>query len=157
MPARDPPYSAHFTGYLFRSLEAIEPFLEDPYVGQGATFALARDEAQRLQAYVVAGFAERIGDGTRASLQDAKPSDARGAMPEGEDVEEYKPRGLGKAYNAAVVVGPDGKLCKVFRKHFLYKEDTPWADEGLGFEHIDLPRLGRVAVGICMDLNRAFS
>ena len=55
-----------------------------------------------------------------------------------------------------MLVGPDGSLVKVFRKHFLYEADTTWADEGSGFEYLDVPGLGRICVAICMDLNRTY-
>ena len=83
------------------------------------------------------------------------PSDMQAARSRHKhDLEEYRARVRGKAYNSAVMVDPSGAVVKVFRKHFLYKADTPWADEGAGFEYVDVPALGRIAVGICMDLNR---
>lgn len=60
----------------------------------------------------------------------------------------------GQAFNSALLADPHGNLAGVFRKHFLYEADTPWADEGRGFSYVDLPGLGRVCIAICMDLNR---
>eukprot|EP00741_Cyanophora_paradoxa_P023562 tig00021590_g22759.t1 len=56
-------------------------------------------------------------------------------------------------YNSVCFVGRDGRLLTTYRKHFLYETDTIWATEGPGFQFIDVPDLGRVGFGICMDIN----
>ena len=66
----------------------------------------------------------------------------------------YLPKVRDQAFNSAMLVDPQGNLANVFRKHFLFEADTPWADEGRGFSYVDVPRLGRVCVAICIDLNR---
>ena len=59
----------------------------------------------------------------------------------------------GKLYNAAMVIGPDGKIETVYRKRLLYIDDHTWANPG------DLPypvfetRWGTTTLGICMDIN----
>lgn len=140
-------------GYLYPDLDSIQPYLEDVSEGTGATLVLVKELAQRFRAHVIAGFPERPSAGHTA---DVPPFDARCDIVKnaGDDLEEYRARVRGKAYNSAVMVDPSGAVVKVFRKHFLYKADTPWADEGAGFEYVDVPALGRIAVGICMDLNR---
>lgn len=56
-------------------------------------------------------------------------------------------------YNSALLVSRSGQVLHVFRKHFLYEDDHRWARAGSGLQFIDLPDLGRMVVGICMDLN----
>lgn len=118
-----------------------------------ATFSLISSIAKLLDCYVVAGFPERTSDQT---LREFGPTgirhDAR-QTEEGTTSCAHLPRILRKAYNSAMLVGPSGSLIKVFRKHFLYEVDTSWADEGPGFEYIELPGIGRLSVAICMDLN----
>jgi protein N-terminal amidase len=59
-----------------------------------------------------------------------------------------------KLYNSAVFVSPQGEILANYRKHHLYYVDEEWALEGEdGFWTGDVPGLGRVALGICMDLN----
>jgi predicted amidohydrolase len=56
-------------------------------------------------------------------------------------------------YNSALVVSPDGETIANYRKSFLYYTDETWALEGKdGFFRGRIPGLGRVALGICMDL-----
>ncbi|WFD28397.1 hypothetical protein MNAN1_003407 [Malassezia nana] len=140
------------TGYVFDSLEEIAPLLEDPYGGQGATLDLAVELARRVQCHVVAGFPERASPRALAELGTPGQHDARVAREEVTGL-THLPRVERQAFNAAMLVAPDGSLVKVFRKHFLYETDTTWADEGGGFEYVDIPGLGRLCVAICMDLN----
>ena len=141
-------------GYLYSSYEEIEPLLESPYRGEGATYELATSLAKELECYVVAGFPERASDEALAEFPGAH--DARTPRAEAETIApSYLPSMRGKAFNSALLVDPSGALVRVFRKHFLYEADTPWADEGQGFTYVDLP-IGRVCVAICMDLNRAW-
>lgn len=57
-------------------------------------------------------------------------------------------------YNSALVVNGDGDTIANYRKSFLYYTDETWALEGKeGFFRGDIPRVGNVAMGICMDLN----
>ena len=56
-------------------------------------------------------------------------------------------------YNSALVVSSDGETIANYRKSFLYYTDETWALEGRdGFFRGRIPGLGRVALGICMDL-----
>ena len=56
-----------------------------------------------------------------------------------------------RLFNATVVVGPDGKIASLYRKHFLIGYDKRWATPGdSGFPVIDTP-LGNVAAFICSD------
>ncbi|WFD24302.1 hypothetical protein MEQU1_003001 [Malassezia equina] len=141
-------------GYMFESLDEIAPILEDPYAGEGATMALASELARRIQCHVVAGFPERATPRALEKLQTQSQHDARIARDEVTGL-VHLPRVARQAFNAAMLVAPDGTLVKIFRKHFLYEADTTWADEGGGFEYLDVPGLGRLCVAICMDLNRA--
>lgn len=136
------------SGYLFDSLSDIDPFLESPHSDQGPTLALCRDIAGRYDAYVVAGFAQR---GDDAKEPERPPVDMR-RNTDDPKAAPHRARVHGKAYNSAMLVAPDGSLIKVFRKHFLYEGETPWCDEGPGFEYVDTP-LGRICVAICMDMN----
>lgn len=106
-----------------------------------------------MQCHVVAGFPERASPRALAELGTPGQHDARVAREEVTGL-TYLPRIERQAFNAAMLVAPDGSLVKVFRKHFLYETDTTWADEGGGFEYLDIPGLGRLCVAICMDLNR---
>jgi protein N-terminal amidase len=57
-----------------------------------------------------------------------------------------------------MVINPAGEFVKSYKKHFLYETDKTWAEEGPGFDHLDLklPRSDkviRIGHGICMDIN----
>ncbi|MCB9665691.1 MAG: carbon-nitrogen hydrolase family protein [Alphaproteobacteria bacterium] len=56
-------------------------------------------------------------------------------------------------YNSALVVAPDGELATVYRKTLLFEADEHWARPGDGAYTCLATPVGRVAVGICMDLN----
>eukprot|EP01027_Heterolobosea_sp_BB2_P017403 GEZU01024657.1.p1 GENE.GEZU01024657.1~~GEZU01024657.1.p1 ORF type:complete len:243 (-),score=58.44 GEZU01024657.1:137-865(-) len=56
-------------------------------------------------------------------------------------------------YNSAVMVSPEGDLVCNYRKTYLYDTDKNWACEGSGFGCIDVKGIGKVGLGICMDLN----
>lgn len=58
-----------------------------------------------------------------------------------------------QAFNSQLVVSPRGDIAHVYRKHFLYETDETWAAEGPAFEAYELPGVGKVGSGICMDLN----
>lgn len=56
-------------------------------------------------------------------------------------------------YNSQNVIDPTGKLIATYRKTHLYEQDTYWALPGdTGFMSIDTP-IGRLGLGICMDMN----
>ncbi|WFD34673.1 hypothetical protein MCUN1_001514 [Malassezia cuniculi] len=136
------------SGYMFDSLRDIEPYLEAPNSGQGPTLALAREISTKHGAYVAAGFAQR---GDDVKEPERPPRDMRSHVDDPKAA-AHRARVHGKAFNAAMLVAPDGSLVKIFRKHFLYEADTTWSDEGPGFEYVDTP-LGRMCVAICMDMN----
>ncbi|GMK54256.1 hypothetical protein CspeluHIS016_0108420 [Cutaneotrichosporon spelunceum] len=119
------------SGYVFASPAAIAPYLEAPKTGPTARLATAL--AARLRCYVVAGYPEII--------PDAKIS------------KEVEAEALGVGYNSAVLAGPEGVIGN-YRKTFRFETDKTWARAGDGFTYFDLPEpLGRVCIGICMDLN----
>lgn len=142
-------------GYLFDSFDHIAPLLELPYRGEGATYALATSLAKQFECYVVAGFPERMSPEALEDCQLAQGLvDARTPQALEAATSTYLPKVRDQAFNSAMLVDPQGNLANVFRKHFLFEADTPWADEGRGFSYVDVPRLGRICVAICMDLNR---
>ncbi|KAJ6782562.1 hypothetical protein PWT90_04554 [Aphanocladium album] len=115
-----------FTGYNFKSLQDISPFLEPS--GSGITSLWARTMALRYNCVVTAGYPEKV---------DVSPKWPTGP--------EY--------YNSAIVVNADGETIANYRKSFLYYTDESWALEGKGFYKGFIPGLGNTAIGICMDLN----
>ncbi|KAK0626305.1 carbon-nitrogen hydrolase, partial [Immersiella caudata] len=116
-----------FSGYNFKSLREISPFLEPP--GSGISSLWARTTALKHDCTVVVGYPEKV--------------DVTAKWPASP---EY--------YNSALVVSPDGETIANYRKSFLYYTDETWALEGKdGFFRGRIPGLGRVALGICMDLN----
>lgn len=59
----------------------------------------------------------------------------------------------GQYYNSQNLIGPDGCLLGTYRKVHLFLMDYNWAIPGNeGFFYVDTP-LGRMGLGICMDLN----
>ncbi|UNI18959.1 hypothetical protein JDV02_005188 [Purpureocillium takamizusanense] len=116
-----------FSGYNFKSLQDITPFLEPS--GSGITSLWARTIALKYNCYVTVGYPEKV---------DVSPKWPTGP--------EY--------YNSAIVVNGDGETIANYRKSFLYYTDETWALEGnRGFYDGYLPGLGNTSIGICMDLN----
>ncbi|KAF4585758.1 carbon-nitrogen family protein [Ophiocordyceps camponoti-floridani] len=116
-----------FSGYNFKSLNDISPFLEPS--GSGITSLWARTSALRYGCFVAAGYPEKV---------DVSPKWPTGP--------EY--------YNSAIVVNADGETVANYRKSFLYYTDETWALEGDGgFYDGFIPGLGNTSIGICMDLN----
>lgn len=114
------------SGYNFKSLQQIHPFLEPS--GSGISSLWARTTALKFNTKVIVGYPEKV------DIRDKWP-----ASP------EY--------YDSAIMVNGDGENVLNYRKRFLYKTDETWALEGDGdFYHGDIPGLGKTAVGICMDL-----
>ncbi|CAG8445975.1 2459_t:CDS:10 [Funneliformis mosseae] len=58
-----------------------------------------------------------------------------------------------KCYNSLCFVNPYGELIETYQKTHLYETDESWAEEGPGFKSINVPGLGKIGFGICMDLN----
>ncbi|KAM4056155.1 carbon-nitrogen hydrolase [Hirsutella rhossiliensis] len=116
-----------FTGYNFKSLQEIAPFLEPS--GSGITSLWARTTALKYNCVVLAGYPEKV---------DVSPKWPTGP--------EY--------YNSAIVVNQEGETIANYRKSFLYYTDETWALEGDGgFYDGFIPGLGNTSIGICMDLN----
>ncbi|KAI9049210.1 hypothetical protein LZ554_007057 [Drepanopeziza brunnea f. sp. 'monogermtubi'] len=115
-----------FSGYNFRSLQHITPFLEP--TAAGITSLWARTTALRYKCIVAAGYPEKV------DISKRWPADP-----------EY--------YNSVIMVGLDGETITNYRKSFLYYTDETWALEGKGFYSGSVKGLGDVAMGICMDLN----
>jgi protein N-terminal amidase len=139
------------TGYIFSNHADIEPLLEDPYdtrEGSSPSLKLAKELAIRLECYVVIGFPMRQREGRTTGT--ISSFDARPAHLVSHEVAE----GSQGCYNAALLVDSQGQLVHVFKKHFSYEDDKRWATESAGFQSIDLPKLGKVCVAICMDLSR---
>ncbi|KAM3450041.1 hypothetical protein MY3296_006438 [Beauveria thailandica] len=115
-----------FTGYNFKSLNQIAPYLEPS--GSGITSLWARTVALKYNCTVIAGYPEKVD-----------------VTPKWPTSPEY--------YNSAIVVSPDGETIANYRKSFLYYTDETWALEGDGFYSGFLPNIGFASLGICMDLN----
>lgn len=116
-----------FTGYAFSSLQDISPFLEPS--GSGISALWARTTALKYNTNVLVGYPERV---------DVSPKWPTGP--------EY--------YNSSILVNGDGETIANYRKSFLYPLDETWALEGKhGFFGGHVPGLGRMAMGICMDIN----
>lgn len=127
-------------------MKEIEPLLESPCSSvPGPTLSLARDLATRFNTYVIAGVAALLPYApitSKASVPfDARPEAAKSSISlVPAEAKELHP------FNAAILVSPEGELLHTFRKHFLYDNDKTWAKAGPGFEYIDLPEFGRLAV-----------
>lgn len=116
-----------FSGYNFKSLQHISPYLEP--TASGITSLWARTTALKYECVVTVGYPEKV------DLTPKWP-----ASP------EY--------YNSAITVNADGETIANYRKSFLYYTDETWALEGPdGFFDGEIEGLGNVAMGICMDLN----
>lgn len=116
-----------FSGYNFKSLQDIAPFLEPS--GSGITSLWARTIALKYNCIVTVGYPEKV---------DVSPKWPTGP--------EY--------YNSAIVVNGDGETIANYRKNFLYYTDETWALEGgRGFFDGFIPGLGNTSIGICMDIN----
>lgn len=116
-----------FSGYNFKSLQHISPFLEP--TASGITSLWARTTALKYDCHVTVGYPEKV---------DITPKWP--ASP------EY--------YNSAITVNREGETIANYRKTFLYYTDETWALEGPdGFFDGEIDGLGNVAMGICMDIN----
>ncbi|KAH0563475.1 hypothetical protein GP486_001959 [Trichoglossum hirsutum] len=112
-------------GYNFNSLSEISPHLEVTAAGPSTIWASST--ARRLNCYVIVGYPEITHESEGCPVS---------------------------RYNSAVMVSPSGSVIVNYRKHHLFMTDETWAEEGKeGFFASDVPALGRVAIGICMDIN----
>jgi predicted amidohydrolase len=116
-----------FTGYNFKSLSHISPFLEPSCAG--VTSLWARTTALKHNCIVAAGYPEKV------DVSQNWPTS-----------EEY--------YNSLIVVNEDGDTIVNYRKTHLYYTDETWALENAkGFFGGYIPGVGETAMGICMDIN----
>ncbi|KAI0377935.1 carbon-nitrogen hydrolase [Hypomontagnella monticulosa] len=115
-----------FSGYNFQSLRDISPFLEP--TGAGITSVWARTTALKHNCTVISCYPERVD-----------------VSPRWPTSPEY--------YNSAILVNQDGDTIGGYRKTHLYYTDETWALEGSGFYEGQFPGIGKVAMGICMDIN----
>ncbi|KAG7088032.1 hypothetical protein E1B28_012068 [Marasmius oreades] len=129
-----------FSGYVFENAKAIKPYLEPHRTGPTSQFC--SELAKRLGCYVFAGYPERLeGDEISATPEEQEESGQTGT-------------GGPVGANSAVLCGPNGEWVGNYRKTHLFEVDETWAKAGSGFKTFDLPSpLGRVSIGICMDLN----
>jgi len=119
-----------FSGYNFRSLQHISPFLEP--TTSGITSLWARTTALKYNCVVTVGYPERV--------------DVTAKWPTGP---EY--------YNSAITVNAEGETIANYRKSFLYYTDERWALEGPdGFFGGEVEGLGNVAMGICKWPTKSF-
>ncbi|KAF2404430.1 N-terminal asparagine amidohydrolase-like protein [Trichodelitschia bisporula] len=118
-----------FSGYNFPSLEAIKPFLEPTCAGPSTQWAIAI--ARQYGCHVTVGYPECAQVTTDAGTKRIN-------------------------YNSSVTIAPNGRILGAYRKRFLYYTDETWAAEGdspTGFFAGELGALGKVSMGICMDIN----
>ncbi|KAL1839576.1 hypothetical protein VTJ49DRAFT_1397 [Mycothermus thermophilus] len=115
-----------FSGYNFKSREHITPHVEP--TASGTSSQWARTTARKYGCVVAVGYPETAG-----------PQDS--AVAESE------------LYNSLIMVDSCGEMLAHYRKSFLYYTDETWAQEGQGFYGGEIPNLGKVAIGICMDIN----
>lgn len=118
-----------FSGYNFKGLQDVKPFLE--HSGSGISSLWARTMALKYNCVVAVGYPEKVEWSSSSSQRPIGP--------------EY--------YNSAIVVNGDGETVANYRKSFLYYTDETWAMEGGRFYQGSIPTLGNVSIGICMDLN----
>lgn len=134
-----------FTGYNFPSAEAIKPCLEATTAGPSTLWAITT--AKRLRCHVIVGYPElaiEVDDGSTGV--DGEVQTIRNGTSEKATKEV--------SYNSTVTISPSGEIIATYRKSFLYYTDESWAQEGRpGFYYGDLGSLGKVAHGICMDIN----
>lgn len=115
-------------GYNFESAEEIDFVLEP--TAAGASTAWARSMARRYRCHVCVGYPEYTAQSPTT------------------------PSSPVLRYNSAVLVSPQGNVITNYRKHHLYTTDETWALPGPdGFYYGEDAKLGKIAMGICMDMN----
>jgi protein N-terminal amidase len=129
-----------FTGYNYPSYESIKPYLEPTTAGVTTQWAIST--AKRLGCHVIAGYPEISTDTDDATQHTSINGNGTPTEP------------IYKRYNSTVTVSPTGEILANYRKSFLYYTDESWAAEGpTGFFCDTLGALGKVGLGICMDIN----
>lgn len=122
-----------FSGYNFSDLTDIHPYLEPTKSGPSTKWA--QNIATEYKWFVTVGYPEA-----------AKDSNGQPVY-----------------FNSTVTVAPTGAIVCHYRKSFLYYTDETWASEGetgdiasgskAGFLCAQMYRIGKVSMGICMDIN----
>ena len=126
-----------FTDYNYPSAESIKPYLEPTTSGQTTQWAIST--AKRYNCHVIAGYPELSTD-----IDDSIQPSNNGSSTDP----------IFKCYNSTVTVSPTGAILANYRKAFLYYTDESWAAKGdTGFFCDSLGSLGKVSLGICMDIN----
>ena len=125
-----------FTGYNYPSYESIKPYLEPTTAGVTTQWAIST--AKRLGCHVIVGYPEISTD-----LHNVVQTSSNGSPT----------TPILKSYNSTVTASPTGSILANYRKSFLYYTDESWAAEGSGFFCGSLGSLGKVSLGICMDIN----
>lgn len=111
------------TGYNFKSLQKISPFLEPS--GSGISALWARTIALKYNCVVGVGYPEKV------------------------DVAQKWPTSP-EYYNSLIVVNGEGETVANYRKSFLHHMDETWALEGPeGFFEGYISGLGHCCIGIC--------
>lgn len=145
------------TGYVFTDADKVRRLAEAKDDPKAVTLQLAQGLSQRLGCYTLMGFPE-----VACEQEDTQPDahEAYDARPLNNRLKDHGQANRQQWFNSAVLTSRSGSILHIFRKHFLYSstattqdQDALWASEGPGFQYVDLPDLGRVGVGICMDLN----
>ena len=141
------------TGYVFQDEADINPFVEsiDTHV-TGPSFHLARKLALQLGSYILIGFPEdgRVQCRLTATNANLPPTSSDAFDARSAELVAAAANEAGSSmthFNSALLVDRRGNCVHTFRKHFLYELDKRWAQEGPGFQYVDLPDLGRVSLG----------
>jgi predicted amidohydrolase len=116
------------SGYVWSNAAEVLPHAE---LRRGPTFRALSERARHHGAWVVCGLPERF-------------------HPPG--MREPSGRPAVRLYNSALVLSPDGALATCYRKVLLFEADETWAEPGWRRAVCPTP-FGRLAPGICMDLN----
>lgn len=116
------------TGYNFKSVEHIKPFLE--IKGTGKSYEFGKLISKRWNCMTLLGYPEKL-------------------------IENDK---ILKIYNSAILINEQGNVIFNYRKTHLFETDKIWgcSESPDGFQSFDLPFKNskiRTTIGICMDLN----
>jgi protein N-terminal amidase len=131
-------------------LEDITPYLEPSCAGPSTKWAIST--ARKYGIYVTVGYPETV---PRSPEEQTQHPDTTSSSSNEPEPQSRPPRN----YNSTVTVSPTGTIIATYRKRFLYYTDETWALEGdgctsaSGFFASDLGPLGKVSMGICMDIN----
>jgi len=116
------------SGYIWSHPREVLPHAE---VRRGPTFRLLSERARKHGAWVVCGLPERF------HVPGVRDPSGGPAV---------------RLFNSALVIAPDGTLATCYRKVLLFEADETWAEPGWR-RPVCPTAFGRMAPGICMDLN----